>query len=84
MQFAGLGAVAFVDEDEELAFGGGESPGGQVAFDLFDIGLEIGVAEVVATAELVDQRTDQPFCVGVENADEVGTAFGAVDILADA
>ena len=59
VQLAGLGAVAFIDEDEDLALG--LKVLRQAALDLGNEGLHVLVAQVIFTAaEFVDQRADQP------------------------
>ena len=79
VELAGLGAVALVDENANLALG--EEVGGQVALNVLDEGVDIAF---LRPAELVDQRTDQPFVAGVEDVNQIGAVAGAVDVLADA
>ena len=82
VQLARLGAVAFVDEDENLAFGL-EVPR-QVVADFLDVLIDFPGAGFLARAELVNQRGHQPVPGGLQRAGEVGAAAGAVDGLVNA
>ena len=79
VQLAGLGAVRLVDEDEELA--PSLEAGRQALLDVLDVLVHrVGVA----AAELVDERAEEPRRRLIEDGDEVGAAFGAVDVFAHA
>ena len=79
MQLPRLRAVAFVDEDEQLA--GGAEARGRVAADVGDERVDVAF---LRRAELLDERADQPVTAGLERVHQVRAAAGAADALADA
>ena len=81
VQFAGLGAVAFVHEHVEIAVGF------EVRRQFRDGGDKIRDGSRIVgflAAEFVDQRTHQPGRRGVQGGDQVRAASGAVDVFVDA
>ena len=78
VQLAGLGAVAFVYEDEDIALG--VEIRRQMASNIFD---ECVYIAFIRCAELVNQRADQPLVPDIEHVNQVGAAFRTVDVLAD-
>ena len=78
VEFAGLGAVAFVHEDEDLAFR--VKAFGQVAADVPDERVNVAFLRGV---ELLHQRTNQPLLTGIEYIHQIGAAFCAMNLLAD-
>ena len=79
VEFARLGAVAFIHKDEYLAFGAKLRR--QVAANFFEEGVDVAIFR---RAKLVYQRADQPFATRVEHARQVAAARRAIDVLADA
>ena len=79
VQFAGLGAVALVDEHIKVALGAEvrRQALAQLLQKLFYIGILSGT-------ELVDQRAQQPGRGLVEFVDQIGTAGGTHDLFVDA
>ena len=63
VELTGLGAVALIYEDEDIALG--VEVFGQVAANVLDERIDIAF---LCRAELVDQRGDQPLVAGVEHA----------------
>src|SRR5207244_3289134 len=76
VEFAGLGAVALVYEDKDLALGAVIL--GKVTSDVREEGVNV---TFLRCAELVDERADQPFVAGVEHAHQLRAAPSATDVL---
>jgi hypothetical protein len=78
VEFAGLGAVAFVHKYKQVALGA--KVAGQVGFEVLEKLLgALGGGGFAAAAKFVHQGAQQPGGGGVELADQVGAAGGAVD-----
>src|SRR5690242_15292061 len=79
MQRAGLRTMAFVDEDDQLAFG--PEVDRKVPLQLVH---EVVNHRALSAPELVDERADQPRLRVVELAYQVGAALSSVNLLIDA
>ena len=81
MEFARLCAMAFIHKDKKLA--AGVKIRGQIVFDFLNEFLHVSVTDFPRGAELVDQRTDQPFSKVIEGARQVSAASSTIDLLVD-
>ena len=81
VQIAALRPVAFVDKDVNVALG--VEIAWQRLAHFCDIAADISVRFLFA-AELVDQRTEQPWGLCIQLRNQFGADFAALDVLVDA
>jgi len=79
VEFAGLGAVTFIDEDEDFA--GGPEAARKLTTEIGEESIEI---VFIGGSEFVNERTDQPIGRGGQRLHEVGAASGAANLFSDA
>jgi hypothetical protein len=78
MELAGLGAVAFIDEDKQVTFGGKVT--GKLGLKILD---ELSGAIAVVAPEFMDKGANQPRFGLIEGVNEIDSAGGAVNIFFD-